>query len=342
MPEFSPQPEIKSEFELRREAFAERINIKSQWESQVKALNEAGILETLPESHSFGIVGIDGKEYQLPKYQEIISNIDEEQLNILEQKNEQGFSKMLLVPFAMPLDILIDRFKRLILKHHQESKLLSTDGTKLDLDTNDPFNVWDQLKQADQKPRIDKDALFYYPQNFDKDPNIHQGKTKQEILDSQEHLNIKTQEQDDKITIKQKDKEYNFLTSPGWQIMLVEDLPDLPAEGKGKIQGGRKQLEANQSAEQYLESIQTKKEYKHESGCIPESEITYAITQLIQTNQMIDNYSGKGKACRLFGSCISGDVPYFFWGRDVRRAILDGGDSGTRYEDDGSRSAVIY
>jgi len=289
------QPEFKPEFESRHEALAERMHLKSQWESQVKILNESGILETLPETHGLGIVGIDGNEYSIPKYQEILSSIDEEQLTILEQKESQGFTKMLLVPFAMPLDILIDRFKRLILKHHKEGKLLGTDGSKLKLDVNNPFDVWENYKQADQKPRTDKDALFYYSSNFDSNnPNIHQGKTKQELIDQQE----------------------------AWQVHFIEDLPDLSAKGEGQTKGGRLQLEANKSSIDYLELTQENPVYQHELGSTPELELTYAITHLKETNQMIDDWRGKGKLAKLFGACLSDYVSVFGWYRDGGQAGL--------------------
>lgn len=64
-----------SPFESQREAFCERLGLNNQYEIQKKILSEVGILEILPESHSFGIVGIDGKEYPFPKYKEILERI---------------------------------------------------------------------------------------------------------------------------------------------------------------------------------------------------------------------------------------------------------------------------
>ncbi len=52
MPEIQPQLESH---ESRLELFSERLGLKDQWESQVKILNQAGVLELLPEHSDLGI-----------------------------------------------------------------------------------------------------------------------------------------------------------------------------------------------------------------------------------------------------------------------------------------------
>jgi hypothetical protein len=195
---------------------------------------------------------------------------------------------------AMPLDILIDRYKRVILKHHQAETMLSPDGTKLDVDTEDPLYVWDQYKQADAEGK-----LVYYPQQFDK--TNHQGKTKKELI----------------------------AQNGAWEVRFIEDLPNLPAQGKGQTLGNRKQLEANQTPIQYLETIQTN---QHEQGATPELWLTKAITYLEQSNQQIDDYQGPGQSSYLTGAYFpsSGIVPDASWYRGYQQAGLRGGNPGDR------------
>lgn len=164
-------------FEIQREALAEKLRLKSQWEAQVKALNETGVLEILPEAQDIGIVGIDGKEYPVPKYEEILQKITPEKIAFLEEKLEQGLeSDLVLEPVAMPLEVLIDRYKRELLKHYQEGTLSAADGSKLDLNINDPIYVWNGFKGADKNGQ-----LVYDPKRFDKEN--HEGKTKQETIE---------------------------------------------------------------------------------------------------------------------------------------------------------------
>jgi len=294
-------------FEASREALAERLGLRRQWEDQVRALNELGILEILPDTQEIGIVGIDGKEYPIPKYQEILSQITPENLEMLETKSEQGFTQLLMVPLGMPLEILIDRYQRELLKKNQEGKLRSTDGTPLELDTNQPIYVWDQIRGADVDGR-----MSYYPTQFSQEG--HNGQTKQELIDQGE----------------------------AWEVVLMEDLPDLPEEGKGETIGGRKQLEAAQSPNQYLETIQHDPSYQDERGLTLEAWLTYATTHLHTTDTQIDDWQGKGKATRLLASYLpaSSNILHSYWSRGDHQAILYRYDPGNRGSDCGSRSSV--
>ena len=324
----------ESEHLLQLEAFSEKLHLKSQWESQVKALNETGVLEILPDCQDIGIVGIDPtdptktKEYPIPTYAEIQAMITPEQLQILELKQSQGFIKMLLVPIGIPLEILIDRYKRLIIDKHSKGELLSTDGTKLELDKDNPIFVWDKIKikNADTDGR-----LTYFPQDY-QNPNF-KGFTKNELISG--------------MANNPKHQDYLNQVKPtnAWQVIFIEDNPDLPAENQGKTvnQGQpnqRKQLEANDSSINYLKKIQTNPQYSHEQGLTLEAWLIYAITQLKAKNQQIDDFRGKGKACWFTGSYLSGLVLRGGWDRDDRKAILDRYNSNISFEDYGLRSAV--
>jgi len=74
----------------------------------------------------------------------------------------------------------------------------------------------------------------------------------------------------------------------------IETLPNIPRAGKGKELKGRKQLEAGLSPRKYLETLRTDPQYKNESGMTPEDQITYAMLYLEQTNQVVDDWQGKG------------------------------------------------
>ena len=300
-------PESLQPFEIQREALVEKLGLKAQWEAQVKALNEAGVLEILPESEDLGIVGIDGKEYPIPTYEQILQSITPEKAEALEQKLEQGFSKLLLTPFAMPLDILIERYKRLLLLKHKQGQLLSTQGEPLLLNPDHPLYKWEGYSGADVNG-----TLVYYPQQFNQ--GDHQGRTKQELIDR----------------------------GNPWEVALIEDLPDLPAEGAGQTLHGRAQFEANHSPKEYLETIQTDPSYQHEQGFTPESWLAYAITELREKDQQIDDYQGKGKACWNFGSYFSAVsfVSCCCFGRVVRRADLYGSNPDRQGGDDSARSSV--
>jgi hypothetical protein len=296
-----------SSFEQQREALAEKLKLREQYEQQIKTLNETGVLEILPESQELGIIGIDGKGYPMPKYEEILARITREKIELLTKKFEQGFTQLLLVPFGMPLNTIIDRYRRELLKHDSENTLLDTDGNRLELDRENPIDIWHEgYDNGDISGE-----LIYDPKEFSQ---YHQGKTKEELIQAK----------------------------GAWQFILTEDLPDLPAKGKGQTIAGRHQLESNKSSEQYLQAMQTDPQYQGEKGFSPEAELTLWLTTLHTKNIQIDDWQGQGKACLLTASYFkgSGFVPYTTWSSDNRRAFLIKYDSWSFYLDFSVRTRV--
>lgn len=311
---------LKAELEQKGDALREKLwpfeflpskELKEQYESQRAILIKAGILEKL-SSGELGIKAIDGKESAFPSYHEITGRMRENQ-EILKSKTEQGFNQLLIVPFGMKLDDLIEKYRQVILKHHREGKLLATKekssdpNEPLELDEKEPVWVWDPYQDADRN-----ETLVYFPKEFSKN---HQGKTKQEILQQ---------------------------TKQGFNILLLENLPNIPRQGKGKEIKARKQLEAGKTPNQYLKALKTNPMYKNESGMTPEEQITYAIRYLEENNQVIDDYSGKGSVSYQLGAffTVGGNVPRAHWGRGSRRVLLGGDVSEYSASDAGVRGAV--
>ena len=314
-------PSIKEGQETREslESIESLLHVREQYDTTLTELNKAGLIIPLPETGSYGIVGFDGKEYPMPTYKEVLHKLEGQKEKLL-PKIEQGFNKILITPFALPLNTLVERYKRLIREKHSKGKLLATKrspedpDTKLELDTEDPVWFWDQHKDADTDG-----SLVYQPTSFSRE---HHGKTKKQLIEA----------------------------GRSWDISLIEDLPNLPAEGQGKIYpersigalNKRKQLEANKSPNEYLKLTQTDQNYKNESGFNPEQWLTLAITHMEATNEVLDDYQGNGKLAYLFGSYFpsSGFVPSACWVRFGRRVYLSRNDPDRRYPYYGGRSSV--
>jgi hypothetical protein len=286
-----------------------KLDLKRQYESQRRVLESAGILERLPS----GEQGIRGA-YPVPSYQEI-RNLIREKRDVLEKKAEQGFTKLLIVPFGMKLDDLVEKYKAFILKHKTESKLLATKEKDIDpdeplgLNMSEPVWVWDEYESADENGK-----LVYDPKEFSES---HGGKTKAEILAAADKL------------------------SPAWRIIMIEVDPNIPRAGKGKPVGGRPRIEANKTPKEYLEAIGTG-EYQNESGMTPEEWLMQAITTLEEKNQVIDDWQGKGSIAYNTGAYFqaTGYVPYACWDRGDRQAYLSRGAPAGRDDSVGARSAV--
>src|SRR3989338_564380 len=123
-----------------------------QYEEKAKLLNRLGLLEILPEKKEIGLTGINGREYPIPK-REDIEKIIRENRELYEAKMKQGFTEMEIVPFGLQLEQrLIKTAEKAILKHHQAGKLFYARRNPEDeieplvtaeLDANQPPWFWD-------------------------------------------------------------------------------------------------------------------------------------------------------------------------------------------------------
>src|SRR3989339_873163 len=159
----------KEEIDLAKaiEYAEEHYHLREQYDFQVELLEQVGILK------EGAILGIDGNTYPIPTLEQIALRLFVRR-EILKTKHDQGFTKLLLVPFGMSLDSLQEIFKQFLLKYKR-------DNPDFDLNTNEPLWTWPRYQGADIG---DSPDLVYEPQSFDKEG--HGGKTKMEILKGQE------------------------------------------------------------------------------------------------------------------------------------------------------------
>jgi hypothetical protein len=331
--------------------YAEKhYHLSEQYNRQVSLLREVGLLDELDE-----IQAIDGHSYPIPTLEQIAERIFERREE-LSPKHDQGFTKLLLVPFGMSLDTLIDTFKHFLLAYKQQHP-------DFELNTSDPLFVWEEsYKEGDTRLNPDGSPfLVYHPTSFSS--KNHQGKSKAQILSAQSK---------------------NPSSFPGWTVHLLQpsnlsshnplsgNLPSpllgkegdhetspfpgiapIPRQGQGNKHGEdipRPDLEARKTPEEYLSLLQSSQDnpespYTHETGLTPEDWIIAFMTHLQETGQPLDNYAtGTESACYFTGALFSSHtpfVPYAFWYRDRRRANL--GRNSSDYQDsvDGSRSSVM-
>ena len=105
---------------------------------------------------------------------------------------------------------------------------------------------------------------------------------------------------------------------------------------------GRKSLEANLDAHQYLAKILTDPQYRGESGERPEEEIMYAITKLIEEDGLVvANYSNsEATSVYCTGAYLAGNCPVVCWSADDRQAYLNAVDPESRNGFRASRALV--
>jgi hypothetical protein len=321
--------------------WAERVfDLPRQYAERVDLLKEAKLVEaaTLDGREVLSIRGIDGRVYPVPSYESVVAGIVE-QKELFAIKADQGFVKLLLVPFGMSLDEMIALLSAYLLANKDRIPKFEADPKKTALDEATPVLIWDEYAGADQG-----DALVYDPSSFSEG---HGGKTKAEILAGQGE---------------------DADASAGWRILFLQPGKDgkgvgsIPRSGKGGNAEGtkapRKAIEAGRSPNQYLEDQKTNatnesSPYRGESGMCPEEWIVAFITHFeerkgedLATRKaalLLDDYEGKaGSVAYLTGAWFPdyGGVPFAGWVRGGRQAYLDRRDQDAGVVSYGVRSAV--
>jgi len=322
-------------------------HLKEQYTFQVALLEQVGILK------EGVILGIDGNEYPIPTLEQIASRLFERR-ETLKTKHDQGFTKLLLVPFGMSLDALQETLKQFLLSYKQNNPTFY-------LDTNKLLYTREEYQGADTG---DSPKLVYYQRFFTKES--HGGKTKMEILEEQVEGRWTLPPMAGSATGGTTSvgvAEGSETGTPGWTIHLFQPSDPtnphspgfalIPRQGQGTPQGDltpRPPLEAGQSPNEYLSLLQVSKDnedspYSLESGMTPEDWIMAFMTHLTQTGQLMDDYSlfNKKGISWLLGSFFpsSVQVPHVYWDIGVRYALLSSDVPGERYVDIGVRTSVI-
>ena len=273
--------------------------VEREYARCVTALNRTGILTLLPKSESIGVIGIDGKEYPIPNQEQVVELFAHNR-ELVDRKVPQGFDRLELTPIAMPTPLLIDRMKAALLKHAAEGTMYQTRRSPSDpfipvrVNTEKQVWIWDTLRQA-----LETDELVYFPQAY---ASNHRGQTKLEVVNNG-----------------------RICAVPGWSVGLVESVPILPQQGRGKTVGGRRQLEIGSSPREYLQTLQTEA-YQGETGKTLEDFMTKFLTHLETTNE-VSNDVHDNNALWCLGQYLKVTyaelVPTGRWHRDVGRARLD-------------------
>jgi len=308
---------------------AERLyHLREQYDAQVALLELVDILR------DGAITGVDGNQYPIPTLEQIAEHLcDPERREFFETKRDQGFTKLLLVPFGMSLNDFISIFGS-FLSHYKEVH------PHFNLDTDEPFCTNRQYLGADQN-----DSLVYGTKSFDSilssKSGDNGGKTKIQVL---------------------KDQEAQLSFFSGWRIHLFQPsdpfdshslgFASIPQEGAGATQGTeipRHDLEAGKSPKEYLSLLvkaqdDPKSPYYGESGMTPEDWMIASMIHITETGEPLDDFQMQGGMNYLIGAFFSraNDVPLADWHHDSAQAALSVLlDSKNRFPSAGVRSSVL-
>lgn len=106
-------------------------SLEKEYARAITALKQTGISALLPHSGNSGVIGIDGNEYPVPTQEQAVKLFAHNR-ELVGRKVRQGFNRLEVVPFAMPIPLLIDRMNAAILKHAAGGKIYQTRRTPSD------------------------------------------------------------------------------------------------------------------------------------------------------------------------------------------------------------------
>jgi len=234
-----------------------------------------------------------------------------------ETKMKQGFTRIQITPI-IPIRLMIKALETELKKHPE---LLTDQNGNIQ---NNPINRWEEVYKLDKGQGLDETGeLVYLVKQFNK--NNHGGITKKELL--------------------QKSLSSPF---PGYFIELKQEDAKIPRKGTSQPIGGRAQIEAGKSPEQYLNDLQTAQQennspYQGESLTTVDSRLIEILKEISKGKIIGDYQDSKDAGCWCPGNYFKthGNVPYLNWNRDVRRCNLNRFSSGFSNSVNGSSAAAM-
>lgn len=264
-----------------------------------------------------GIVGVDGAAYPAPTLDQVLELLERSE-ELVETKAEQGFTRLQLTPVATPVQQLIEGVNAAV--RAREGGLLRTKRDPGDADvpagvsSKEPVWIWERVRAA-----LDTPEVVYFPAAYTGD---HGGQAKEEVVRDPRRCSV-----------------------PGWSVGLIEPISIMPGEGRGRVVGGRRQLEAGSTPRDYLGTLATPP-YRGETGWTLEDLLTHFLVHLEATGQ-VSHDRADGNATWLLGTYLPTLVPGALvvptaswqsgWGR---RLYLGAHRTGNRLDACGARTMV--
>ncbi len=265
------------------------------------------------ESNMLAEYVFGGDRTQVPA-REVVEGFLRKKREEAERAYGAGRTRLLVVPLET-MERLSSAASDMIKEYRRNGNLYGSEGeTRITEEPASGENVWitPALKAADTNG-----LLGYFPRSF-----------------SNSHAETKAVSKADYVGAQGKHL-----------VLLAEDTPNLPLEGKGEKIGltpeeGRPQITAGRSPEEYLDTLQHNDHYRGEIGYTPEIALIHFMARLFdgEKGRVMDDKV----ANYLIGTYLrAGDeVPYFRWDSDHCRIVI-GVNSRDREHDFSARSAYL-
>jgi len=274
-------------------------NLREQYEDQIELLHKEGFLDHMKNLSR-----------PVPTLEQIAKRLYERR-ETLEIKQDQGFTRLLLVPFATGLGFFVSVVQEFLGEYRKEHP----DFTLGDFRRR--FMSYDfDILPGDTGI---KSSMMYYPTSAGFYVPGHGGKTKKEILEAE-------------------DQDQGKL-APGWRVLLLQAPHDsapgfcgISKEKIGRVRGIKKprpDREGRYAPWNDIDFLEASRQdpsspYFGESGMTLEDWIVAFMTHLEATGKPLDEYEDKKSLAVNLAGCISltaKGVPNIFWDHTDRRIV---------------------
>lgn len=222
--------------------------LRGQYESQIQLLFDAGILSK--DGQGGFITGVDGKRYPPPSFDAMRRELTRRQPE-LKEKIEQGFDRLLLVPFGMDVRTLADKCGEFMVRKNEEyiakNPHITLPGFHSDLlNTHMPIKFVKQMGELGTITTLLYDPVVFGERNM--------AKTKQQKL-----------------------KELASSAFPGWQVVLISKTG---VTGTVEARGRKNMEHRGKNPDTCLKLLHEDEIYKGEEGMYIEDYLTRLITEV--------------------------------------------------------------
>ncbi len=250
----------------------EKLDLEKQYYEQGELMYESGLFnKSIDKVTGLPVIERFGEKYVMPSWETVKRMLIKNREMLLE-KCEQGFTKMLIVPFGYDLNTMGIKFKEKL----EEFDKAATDDSGGILDVKGDRVVFDRF--ADDYPADvgfpwRDESMRYYPEEYSEDSGL----SKEEAI-----------------------SEFG-----AWQICFVEDLKAVPA--LGTVKGGRQQIDINNSHLRFdvevdpqifrdilsgkEKELRNPKKYKYEKGYTAEQDLWMRLTYLLSDDHTLADYA---------------------------------------------------
>ncbi len=281
--------------------YAERLyNLHEQYEDQIELLNKEGFLEQMKKLSC-----------PVPTLEEIAKRLYERR-ETLETKQDQGFTRLLLVPFATELIFFASAVQEFLVEYEKKHPDFALTKMRRWI-----FGSYDSLLDDVDVRR--KYGIVYHPKSAGFYIPGHGGRTKKEIIEVE-------------------DKDQGKL-APGWRVLLLQaphdDTPGfcgISKEKIGRVRGikkSRPDREGKYEPWDDIDLLEASKQdktspYFGESGMTIEDWIMAFMIHLEATGKPLDEYEYQKSLAMNVAGCMSlmaKGVPNIFWDHTDKRIV---------------------